>query len=243
MPRTAALVCAAALLAAACWFAVRPDMARSKSLCTAGMAFVPGGTHVYGSSPMLLKHILTQCNRSLGSCYQEWFDGELQGYRKITTGPVCVDRFEYPNEPGVMPQISTDWVQAQRMCEARGKRLCTDVEWELACAGDAGSQWPYGNKHTQGLCNFNSKDLEPSGSRDTCVSQYGAYDMSGNASEWTLSSLAQITLPPGETLTPRVVKGGNFRDNPLFTRCAFREAYETDVSYDYFGFRCCSAVN
>jgi formylglycine-generating enzyme required for sulfatase activity len=45
------------------------------------------------------------------------------------------------------------FVQAEDWCEARGKRLCFDDEWTAACAGAAGTAYPYGATRQPGVCN------------------------------------------------------------------------------------------
>src|SRR5262245_5657283 len=53
----------------------------------------------------------------------------------------CVDELEYPNLPGVLPAVMVDFAEAEALCGAEGKRLCTSDEWELACEGP--DIWPY----------------------------------------------------------------------------------------------------
>ena len=71
----------------------------------------------------------------------------------------------------------------------------------------------------------------PSGSRPTCKSKTGVYDMTGNVDEWTKSSV------PGER--PSVLKGGYW--GPVRTRCrpATKAHDETHTFYQQ-GFRCCA---
>jgi sulfatase modifying factor 1 len=48
---------------------------------------------------------------------------------------LCIDQYEYPN---IACDYPVTWVksdQAQRLCQAQGKRLCDAHEWEGACAG------------------------------------------------------------------------------------------------------------
>jgi sulfatase modifying factor 1 len=48
---------------------------------------------------------------------------------------LCMDQYEYPN---IACDYPVTWVksdQAQRLCEAQGKRLCDAHEWEGGCAG------------------------------------------------------------------------------------------------------------
>jgi formylglycine-generating enzyme len=48
---------------------------------------------------------------------------------------LCIDQYEFPN---IACDYPVTWVksdQAQRLCQAQGKRLCDAHEWEGACAG------------------------------------------------------------------------------------------------------------
>ena len=47
----------------------------------------------------------------------------------------CIDRFEFPNIPGVYPVVWVRASEAAELCEAVGKRICDAHEWEGACAG------------------------------------------------------------------------------------------------------------
>lgn len=47
----------------------------------------------------------------------------------------CIDAFEFPNLPCVYPVTWARAVDAARLCEAVGKRLCDAHEWEGACDG------------------------------------------------------------------------------------------------------------
>lgn len=65
----------------------------------------------------------------------------------------CIDPYEAPNNPGAQPLVMYTFVEAAAWCQARGKRLCFDDEWTLACAGPGGLSYPYGNAHQPGVCN------------------------------------------------------------------------------------------
>jgi hypothetical protein len=70
----------------------------------------------------------------------------------------CMDRYEAPNTPAALPLVMYHYNEALAWCQARGKRLCYDDEWTLACSGAAGStgtKYPYGNTHKPGVCNDN----------------------------------------------------------------------------------------
>ncbi len=97
---------------------------------------------------------------------------------------------------GVAPSRSLTWFQAQAACEASGKHLCTNAEWQGAARGtpDPHTTDPGGDKEH---CNI-WEGSKPVGrvwattghtvitqGGALCVSRYGAYDMVGNLWEWT----------------------------------------------------------
>ena len=67
----------------------------------------------------------------------------------------CMDRYEAPNKAAQQPLVMYHYIEAVAWCKARNKRLCFDDEWTLACAGTAGTKYPYGNTHKPGVCNDN----------------------------------------------------------------------------------------
>ena len=46
-----------------------------------------------------------------------------------------IDIYEYPNRPGILPKVNATWREAETLCAAQGKRLCTEQEWQKACTG------------------------------------------------------------------------------------------------------------
>jgi len=83
--------------------------------------------------------------------------------------------------PGVQPSACTTWFQANQACLLSGKRLLTNREWQGAAAGtpDPGTD----NGSTD--CNT-GKTHKPTntGSRSSCKSAWGVFDMVGNVDEW-----------------------------------------------------------
>jgi formylglycine-generating enzyme required for sulfatase activity len=65
----------------------------------------------------------------------------------------CMDIYEAPNQPGELPLVMYTWQEAGAWCDARGKRLCTDDEWQAACEGGSGRAYPYGDTQDPGRCN------------------------------------------------------------------------------------------
>src|SRR5262249_55149147 len=57
--------------------------------------------------------------------------------------PFCVDVYEYPGGKTI-PRTSVSYEEADKLCQSRGERLCTELEWERACRGKGGVSFPYG---------------------------------------------------------------------------------------------------
>ncbi len=118
----------------------------------------------------------------------------------------CIDVFEFPNRPCELPVVWAPPTRAKTVCELQGKRLCSQVEWNLACRGDpAGahdSHYAYGNRLDLSLCNTHkghrracdahnamtawntcATETEPSGSFPGCRSRFGVFDQHGNVAE------------------------------------------------------------
>jgi hypothetical protein len=98
---------------------------------------------------------------------------------------VCIDKYEYPDKLGTVPQVNVSYDDAQKLCEKAGKRLCTSQEWQWSCSGLEGYTYPYGINMEKENCNIEgSRVIEPSGNRNKCTSKFGAVDMTGNVFEW-----------------------------------------------------------
>jgi len=178
--------------------------------------------------------------------------GKCQG--KTIKKHFCIDKFEYPNKLGERPVVMKTWYEAADACKAQGKRLCGDSEWTLACEGQERLPYPYGYERNSEACNIdkphpdvNEKALanpltrdaevarlwqgENSGSRESCVSPYGAMDMTGNVDEWVVN---ESGMPYKSGL-----KGGYW--GPVRDRCRpMTTAHFEQFSFYQIGFRCCS---
>jgi len=135
----------------------------------------------------------------------------------------CIDRYEWPNVKGGMPLANKSYVEAKALCEGAGKRLCKDFEWEDTCKGE-GNNWPYGPAAIAAACNTGGTAAVVSGSKETCATPSGVYDMSGNLAEWT------------DGAKPLVI-GGSYEDAAANASCSNRVAPEKTSAA--IGFRCC----
>jgi hypothetical protein len=214
---------------------------------------------------------------------------ELEVEMTVVDGRFCIDRWEASVEvqqpdgalgphspytpldetrvyfarsrPGVIPQAYVSAQAAGRACRAAGKRLCSPVEWRVACAGSKGTAFPYGGtrrprachdsgtapmlvfyastkKRGWGLSEMNDPRLNQlegtvakTGTHPDCVNDYGAFDMVGNLHEWTDD--------PNGTF-----QGGFWLDTKEHGEgCAYRTIAHPADYHDYStGFRCCADI-
>ncbi|GDX82255.1 hypothetical protein LBMAG42_40660 [Deltaproteobacteria bacterium] len=155
-----------------------------------------------------------------------------------------IDLFEFPNEFGGHPVVNATRADAEAACGARGKRLCSSLEWERACKGPEQNIYGYGNAYSPEACGTDpggDKDKDnrldrTSGSQEGCKSGWGVFDLSGGAMEWT--STIPRSQPKFGTL-----KGGKIGDATQGTRCAFSDDRNPDNPNKAIGFRCCMDDN
>lgn len=142
--------------------------------------------------------------------------GEYRQPVKCLVTPVhkhyCIDRHEFPNKKGSLPQDWMSFYDAERELKAVGKRVCTQSEWAQAALGPNLHPYPYGDGfHRNHMCNVDQhlavsgvtgtelmavsdptsevaakirSQLVTSGSMPECHSDFGVYDMVGNIDEW-----------------------------------------------------------
>jgi formylglycine-generating enzyme required for sulfatase activity len=140
------------------------------------------------------------------------------------------------------PAAGVSFYQAEAACENAGKRLCTQAEWERACRGPQSLIYPYGDAVDEKACNgfFFYAESNPlrTGSLDSCGSDFGVFDMSGNLSEWTSTHAERV--PGSGVLNDRAVRGGSFNGNNVALRCVGEEYRDAPFSAPADrGFRCC----
>ena len=154
----------------------------------------------------------------------------------VPAGAVFIDRYEYPNQRGVLPLTHVDFSAASDLCKGAGKRLCTEEEWEQACSGPRHQRYPFGDGENASACavqgGLNKGPLK-SGSVSTCTSPFGAMDMNGNVAEWTATS-----LKPGAP--QMIVRGGSWESDLAHASCQSRDYFMPGQGgARTIGFRCC----
>ena len=145
---------------------------------------------------------------------------------------VCVDAYEYPNQPDATPKDMVNQQEAANICKNEGKHLCSIEEWQAACRGKDGFKFSYGNSYKQSKCNTNTKAAKRSGRKTQCRSWFGMYDMNGNLWEWTSSTSKQH---PDKFL----VAGGAWNTNNESSCSVSKFSFYPQNQYPSVGFRCC----
>ena len=153
------------------------------------------------------------------------------------------------------PMTCVDWCDAKAYCASVGKRLCGKIgggplvrgtesnpkidEWSRACAGPAGSKWPYGGQAVPTACNTQEAAKASPVSVATLPACVGGepllFDMSGNVDEW------EDACVPGDAGVPRtcLVRGGSFKHLTSESSCTYVLLVNENAALDDVGIRCC----
>ena len=154
--------------------------------------------------------------------------------QQITLGEYQMDKYPYPNKAGEPAMLNVSRTKAAELCEERGKRLCTEMEWERACKGTKSTTFPWGNGFKKGVCDGQKDHL--TGKREKCTSDFGVNDLIGIGIEWTGSDWDR-----GTTTGEAVVRGARAEKvSWLSARCTHTRKRDPNKEYDNVGFRCCS---
>src|SRR5215471_2459293 len=227
----------------------------SKPIPPEGMVYVPGGDLLMGrddgdNSERPVHHV------SVKPFFIDVHEVTLADYAKFTAAnpayltPQTAAGFENGNpDEGKKPAVQIPWDFAVAYCKSLGKRLPIEEEWEFAARGTDGRRYPWGNDWQPGLANANgaSKGMAEVGAHKG-TSPFGAYDMVGNAWEWTASDFhaypggRQGVNPRGGEL--KVIRGGSFESTKDYATTTYRAGWpaRSATTYDQTGFRCAQDV-
>ena len=139
-------------------------------------------------------------------------------------------------------------------------RLPSEAEWEYAARGGLeGATYPWGGPYTKndrGCFMANFKPLRGNYAADQALytveadayepNDYNLYNMSGNVSEWVMSSYEESSYEYSSSINPsvndidnkrKVVRGGSWKDVAYFLQVSSRDYEYADSARSYIGFR------
>ncbi|MEC7983873.1 MAG: SUMF1/EgtB/PvdO family nonheme iron enzyme [Myxococcota bacterium] len=163
-------------------------------------------------------------------------------------GEFWIDRYEFPNRKDDLPRNGFSFRQAEKLCAAKGKRLCTAAEWRRSCMGSKGHAFSYGDTYRRGVCNIQKTNtnsnaeipfeslLAKSGTKMDCRSDEGVFDLVGNVEEWVSEDWAG---------SDGLLEGGGwstFREHASCLGVAVRQPdYRVNLErpFESAGVRCC----
>ncbi len=152
---------------------------------------------------------------------------------------------------GKHPVVGVTWYGAQSYAAWIGKRLPTEVEWEIACYGGLENAiYPTGEDIERPQANFFSSDTTPVMSYP--ANGYGLYDIVGNVYEWCQDwyeynyydfSAMEPDNPKGPIQgVYRVLRGGCWKSLKEDLRCSKRHRNNPGAANGTYGFRCASDI-
>ncbi len=197
-----------------------------------GRVLVPSGEYRLfgGTCPLCQAERVVQ----IDSFYLDRTEVTVGDYaRFVAAGGVAAPWTTAPSPE--LPVTGVMWQEARAFCRWRDSagRLPTEAEWEAAARGTDGRPYPWGARWDPARANAANPEggLLAVGSFVAGAAPSGALDLSGNAWEWTATSL------PGAGAY--VIRGGAFDSPPEAARTFYRAALPGRVPNDrrqeYFG--------
>lgn len=159
-------------------------------------------------------------NRFIKEGLELSWDEAMSEFRDSTgrPGPATWEAGDYPKGEDEFPVTGVSWYEAAAYAEYAGKSLPTVFHWNRAAGlRDTAFLIP--------LSNFGGSKPMPVGSR-AAMSQYGTYDMAGNAKEWCWN----------ESEDRRAILGGAWSE-PTYMFVEF-DAHSPLSRLATYGFRC-----
>ncbi|MCA9902502.1 MAG: SUMF1/EgtB/PvdO family nonheme iron enzyme [Anaerolineae bacterium] len=172
------------------------------------------------------------------------------------TSAVTYDSVNYTVVPviSLLPVTEVTWYGARAYCEAIGRRLPTEAEWEYAARGTSGFIYPWGNDWdptramTSRTADGSTAQKVDVNSFPAGASPFGVLNMAGNVSEWVFDwydarfyGRIEATQPDPEgpaSGTTKVHRGGSWDTVPFFARAVHRQDFAPNDGTPFIGFRC-----
>jgi formylglycine-generating enzyme required for sulfatase activity len=191
-----------------------------------GMVWVPPGVLRAGTPPDRAPRVA---------------DEEMAG-SPVEMGGFYIDLLPWPNEPNAIPTTNVARDEAEQLFTSKGKRLCTELEWERACKGPSSFTYEYGDGYRKEVCGtgvaLEQASRRPTGEHPQCKSGFGVTEMHGGVFEWTSSVWGRGSKDGAQG----VLRAGNSVAGELAGRCANAIARAPTKKAATMGLRCCAGA-
>jgi formylglycine-generating enzyme required for sulfatase activity len=223
---------------------------------TEGMVAIPGGTFTMGAADgdekdkpatrvTLSPYYIDRLEVSAAQYRACVESGKCLPIEQVWSGTPCNWSVE---AKGAHAVNCVNWYQAGQYCEAHGRRLPTEAEWEFAARGTDGRKYPWGDTEpTHALANYgkdynSGEGTEPVDSHPEGASAFGLLNMAGNVAEWVEDEYTSypgtpLKNPMFESNRGHVYRGGWDGTNAGLTATA-RDRDSAAVNNVGRGFRC-----
>jgi hypothetical protein len=145
----------------------------------------------------------------------------------LSLSAFAIDALPFPNDPKQPPRTGASQREAEKLCAESGKRLCSELEWELACKGLRNAEYPHTGAFDVAAC-------AEEGAR--CHSDLGVFALGTLGREWTSSAAG---AGDWDRLRSAAVRGAAKDAPEALHRCAARDAAAPESHSDSLLFRCC----
>lgn len=149
------------------------------------------------------------------------------------------------------PVVFVSWYAAHAFCQANGKRLPTEAEWEFAARGGLdGKAFPWGDEMPDKTrANYGASGLKAATAVGSYIANgYGLRDMAGNVWEYLADEWQKYPRNSNngnvsdqdflKIKTRRALRGGSYAGSPVNLRVTYRDSHAPEDAGDHVGFRC-----
>ncbi len=197
-----------------------------------GMVYIPAGEFIMGEPSETKRGKLVQSKAYL----IDRFEVSHEAYKKLRP------EHTYNPKNALWPVVFVTYAEAESFCQAGGKRLPNEIEWEKAARGTDGRKWPWKIFTDHPNNGFSGFMPEPVDKRPEWISPYGVYGMGHNVWEWVTDDYKSEWHAEGEKF--KVLRGGLLQTHLTikFSPAWFRNWMDPEEKLNFIGFRCAKDV-